>query len=65
MAECTHRWHLITQTEGDPSIPYGTNEWQVYQCVECGEEVQHLPEGAECEDDDDDGYHYQYDYDYA
>jgi hypothetical protein len=33
-----HSWRRDRDWMGDPSIPNGTCEWNVYRCIECGYE---------------------------
>ncbi len=49
MSYCNHVWVIVPDWGGNPDVPNGTFDCSYYQCTECGEERDDMPEGFEPE----------------
>jgi len=42
--DCNHKWVLVEDWEGDPSLPGGTNDVSYYFCTECELQQDETPD---------------------
>lgn len=43
-SQCAHEWRKLTDWQGDPDIPNGTQTWTFYKCIACDLEQDKTPD---------------------